>query len=265
MSFKNGDDVYAEDHFEDEFENYAGRENFPRDTTESYIPTAVDHACPSTSLQHTEFRPHPLMRNRFTGVQSQMFGRGGSVPRDGRLSTAHRLSSSLLGHAQARDPHLEPHALSTQVNTWLSPLEEQAKRRKLQREFSKPYLSEMANAHAELRTPVIHVPTTTTCKPIGLRSAWHRQVRLVARQNMDQSIRSYRGKKGAWWKAVDKIYVALGEIFTYDYPLCVKYLSKYLKGAVKNDRLEWKEFFFAHKGAQHEKCPDEAFGTLRKY
>ena len=82
---------------------------------------------------------------------------------------------------------------------------------------------------------------------------------------MDQSIRSYRGKKWAWWKAVQRIYDALGEIFTYDYPLCSTYLSKYLKGAVKNDRLEWREFFFANRGAQHDCCPDEAFGTLQKY
>ena len=72
-------------------------------------------------------------------------------------------------------------------------------------------------------------------------------------------------QKGAWWKAVDKIYVALGEIFTYDYPLCAKYLSKYLKGAVKNNKLEQKDYFFANKGAQHDKCPDEAFGTFHKY
>ena len=159
---------------------------------------------------------------------------------------------------------MNPRALTLQ-EPWPTSHEEQAKRRRIQREFTKPYLTEMAAAHAERRSPVIHVPTTTTGKPIGLRSAWHRQVRLIARQSMDQSIRSYRGKKGAWWKSVDKIYHALNDIFTYHYPLCSMYLSKYLKGAVKNDRLEWREFFFRNHGAQHDKCPDEAFGTLRKY
>ena len=85
-------------------------------------------------------------------------------------------------------------------------------------------------------------------------------MRLIARQTMDHSIRIYIGKK-----SVEIIYAALEEIFTYDYPLCANYLSKYLKGAVKNDRLEWKEHFFFTHGEQHDKCPDEAFGILRKY
>ncbi|KAG0596126.1 hypothetical protein M758_UG226500 [Ceratodon purpureus] len=148
---------------------------------------------------------------------------------------------------------------------WRLADEEQGKRRRIQRQYTKPYLTEMANAHAERRSPVVHVPTTTTGEPIGLKCAWHRQVRLIARQCMDHSIRSYKGKKGEWWKAVDKVYAALEEVFTYDHPLCATYLSKYLKGAIKNDRLEWKEFFISSSGKQHEKCPDEAFRTLRKY
>ncbi|KAG0621730.1 hypothetical protein M758_3G044300 [Ceratodon purpureus] len=148
---------------------------------------------------------------------------------------------------------------------WRVTVEDQNKRRRIQRQWTKPYLSEMASAHAERRSPVVHVPTTTTGKPIGLRSAWHRQVRLIARQTMDHSIRSYIGKKDIWWKSVETIYAALEEIFTYDYPLCANYLSKYLKGAVKNDRLEWKEHFFRKHGEQHDKCPDAAFAILRKY
>lgn len=54
------------------------------------------------------------------------------------------------------------------------PPEESNKRRRLQRGYTKPYLAEMANVHAEGRSPAIHVPTTTTSKPIGLRSVWHR-------------------------------------------------------------------------------------------
>lgn len=148
---------------------------------------------------------------------------------------------------------------------WQNTTDDQNKRRRVQRQWTKPYLTEMASAHAERRYLVVHVSTTTTGKPIGLRSAWHRQVLLVARQTMDHSIRSYVGKKGTWWKLVQKIYATLDEVFTYDYPLCANYLSKYLKGAVKNDRLEWEDHFFATHGEQHEKCPDEAFATLRKY
>ena len=148
---------------------------------------------------------------------------------------------------------------------WDQSIQDQNKRRRVQRQWTKPYLTEMAAAHAERRSPVVHVPTTTTGKPIGLRSAWHRQVRLVARQTMDHSIRSYVGKKGTWWKVVQKIHAALDEVFTYDHPLCANYLSKYLKSAVKNDRLEWKEHFIATHGEKHERCPDEAFATLRKY
>lgn len=158
----------------------------------------------------------------------------------------------------------EPYGPSAEVS-WRMVEDDPNKRRRLQRQYTKPYLSEMANAHAERRSPVVHVPTTTTGEPIGLKGAWHRQVRLIARQCMDQSIRSYTGKKKEWWKAIDKIYAALEEVFTYDHPLCAKYLSKYLKGTVKNDRLEWKEYFFSSQGKQHEKCPDEAFRTLRKY
>ncbi|KAG0588034.1 hypothetical protein KC19_2G210300 [Ceratodon purpureus] len=158
----------------------------------------------------------------------------------------------------------EPYGPNAEVS-WRVAEEDQGKRRRIQRQFTKPYFMEMANAHAERRSPVVHVPTTTTGEPIGLKCAWHRQVRLIARQCMDQSIRSYKGKKGDWWKAVDKVYAALGEVFTYDHPLCAKYLSRYLKGAIKNDRLEWKEFFISSQGKQHEKRPDEAFRTLRKY
>ncbi|KAG0595344.1 hypothetical protein M758_UG159200 [Ceratodon purpureus] len=83
------------------------------------------------------------------------------------------------------------------VVPWRMAEEDPTKRRRIQRQFSKPYLSKMASAHAERRSLVVHVPTTTTGKPIGLRSAWHRQVRLIARQTLDHSVWSYRGKKSA--------------------------------------------------------------------
>ncbi|KAG0572480.1 hypothetical protein KC19_VG098600 [Ceratodon purpureus] len=52
--------------------------------------------------------------------------------------------------------------------------EESNKQRQVQQDYSKLYLAKMANAHAKGCSPTIHVPTTTTGKPIGLRSAWHR-------------------------------------------------------------------------------------------
>ncbi|KAG0589266.1 hypothetical protein KC19_1G008400 [Ceratodon purpureus] len=47
---------------------------------------------------------------------------------------------------------------------WRVTVEDQNKRRRIQRQWTKPYLSEMASAHAERRSPVVHVPTTTTGK-----------------------------------------------------------------------------------------------------
>ena len=208
----------------------------------------------------------PLSQHRAEFVRSDIRPRGTSTEVYGTTSQpfGNRVAYATGGRPPQRMVRADRSALDGAV-TREGPDDVQNKRRRIQRQFTKPYLAEMASAHAERRSPVVHVPTTTTGKPIGLRSAWHRQVRLFARQSMDQSIRSYRGKKGAWWKAVEKIYAMLEEIFTYDYPLCATYLSKYLKGAVKNDRLEWKDYFITTHGGQHDKCPDKAFSILRKY
>ncbi|KAG0597165.1 hypothetical protein M758_UG317100 [Ceratodon purpureus] len=260
-----GADLYSREVYGDDFENDFENEDFPDRRTDQYSLDAVNHAGPSGSRLYREdvFRPEQQPRSFGADLPVRRQCVSGAPPE--RPTSSQRCGPRNPVNAQLWLAQMDSRSQPIGHDSWRSPLEEQAKRRRLQREFLKPYLSEMANAHAERRSPVIHVPTTTTCKPIGLRSAWHRQVRLIARQSMDHSIRSYRGKKGAWWKAVEKIYIALSDIFTYDYPLCIIYLSKYLKGTVKNDRLEWKDFFIENKGAQHEKCPDEAFGTLRKY
>ena len=155
------------------------------------MPPYLDHAGPSTSRHITDIAPMLDNSARFHGTDQNVGRRLGPVPASRRTLPSQTGPSTVFGTGQIRAARMESRALSI-TDPWLSPLEEQAKRRRLQRDYSKPYFSEMATAHAERRSPVIHVPTTTTGKPIGLRSAWHRQVRLIARQTMDQSIRSYR-------------------------------------------------------------------------
>ncbi|KAG0595072.1 hypothetical protein M758_UG136800 [Ceratodon purpureus] len=47
---------------------------------------------------------------------------------------------------------------------WRMAIEDHNKRRRIQWQWTKPYLTEMASAHAKRRSPVVHVPTTTTGK-----------------------------------------------------------------------------------------------------
>ena len=54
-------------------------------------------------------------------------------------------------------------------------------------------------------------------------------------------------------------------MFIYDYPLSEKYLSKFMRSVIKNDRKAWKSHFCSTHSEQHYKCPDEAFVVLQKY
>ena len=63
----------------------------------------------------------------------------------------------------------------------------------------------------------------------------------------------------------DCIAEKLAKKFTYSQPLDIKYLEKFLKNSLKNDRKTWKAYFFEYTGERHPRCPVEAFTEWKKY
>ena len=141
---------------------------------------------------------------------------------------------------------------------------EQNRKRAASREFQRPYLKEMAQAHAQNREPIIQIPVCKSGTVLGLKSPWHRAARLCARQTLNFKVRSYKAKHEYWMSQVECIAEKLAQKFTYTNPVDIKYISKFLKHSLKNDRKKWKAHFI-ETGSKHERCPDEAFTEWRKY
>ena len=78
-------------------------------------------------------------------------------------------------------------------------------------------------------------------------------------------IRSYKAKHEYWMSQVECIAEKLAQKFTYTNPLDIKYLGKFLKNSLTNDRKSWKKYFIENSGLRHPRCPEEAFTEWRKY
>ena len=139
------------------------------------------------------------------------------------------------------------------------------KKRTANRDFQRPYVKEMAAAHAENRDPLIQIPVCQSSTVFGLKSPSHRAARLCARQTLNFKVRSYKGKSEYWMSQVQNIAEKLEQQFTYSRPLDINYLAKFLKNTLKNDRKCWKKYFFEHPGLRHPRCSEEAFTEWRKY
>ena len=133
------------------------------------------------------------------------------------------------------------------------------KKRCLQNSVRTPYLAEMKLAHAEQRSATALIPTSPSGEVIGLKIVFHNVVRTLARRCVNFSYRSYVGKKGEWKAVIDAIMMSLELVYTFPYPLSRKYVSKFLKGALADDRKIYKAYFIANKGEQHPDMPDEAY------
>ena len=139
------------------------------------------------------------------------------------------------------------------------------KKRKAKWQYVPGILKELISAHIQHRDPIIHIPTNFPSIVLGLKSAWHLRVHLLVRCSLDHSIRFYKGRRALWIKCVCHVYSKIDTVFTYDYPLSKKYLSKFMRSVIKGDRKTWKSRFCSTHGEQHHKCPDEAFVVLQKY
>ena len=117
------------------------------------------------------------------------------------------------------------------------------RRRSAAREIQKPFLKEMAAAHAQNRDPHIEIPVCESGTVLGLKSPWHRAARLCARQTLNFKVRSYKAKREYWTSQVEIIAQKLSQQFTYSRPLDIQYLGKFLKNTLKNDRKVWKKIF----------------------
>ena len=136
--------------------------------------------------------------------------------------------------------------------------------RKRSREYERPYLKEMAAAHAQNREPNIVIPVSSSGTVLGLKSSWHRAARLVARQTINYRVRSYKARRAYWESQVQCVAEKLAQKFTYSRPLDIRYLGKFLKNTLKNDRKIWKAYFIEY-GLRHVKCPEEAFTEWKRY
>ena len=142
---------------------------------------------------------------------------------------------------------------------------EQNRKRTASRDFHRPYMKEMAAAHAENRDPVIQIPVSNSGTVLGLKSPWHRAARLCARQTLNFKIRSYKFQREYWMSQVQNIAEKLEHQFSSSSPLDINYLGKFLKNTLKNDRKSWKKYFEKNSGMRHPRCPEEAFTEWRKY
>ena len=117
----------------------------------------------------------------------------------------------------------------------------------------------MKLAHAKQRSPTAVIPTSPSGEVIGLKTVFHNAVRTLARRCVNFSYRSYVGKKGEWKAVIDAIMMSLDLVYKFPYPLSRKYVSKFLKGALADDRKIYKAYFIANSGEQHPDMPDEAY------
>lgn len=97
------------------------------------------------------------------------------------------------------------------------------KRRAASRDYNRPYLKEMANAHAQNRKPHIVIPVSNSGTILGLKSPWHRAARLSAWQTLNYKVRSYKAKSELWMSQVECVAEKLAQQFTYSRPLDIHY------------------------------------------
>ncbi|KAG0573166.1 hypothetical protein KC19_VG154000 [Ceratodon purpureus] len=92
------------------------------------------------------------------GIRSQNIGYTATPPRyiHGGMSPTEQERT----HGIVRGESFQPHS----AVPWRDSIEEQSKRRRLQRHWTRPYLLKMAAAHAERQSLLVHVPTTTTAR-----------------------------------------------------------------------------------------------------
>ena len=133
------------------------------------------------------------------------------------------------------------------------------KKRCVQNSLKTPYLAEMKKAHAEQRSPSAVIPTSPTGEVIGLKTVFHNAVRTLARRCVNYSYRTYVGRKGEWKAVIDAIMMSLELVYEFPHPLSRKYVSKFLKGALADDRKVYKAYFIKNLGEQHPDMPDEAY------
>ena len=210
----------------------------------------------------------------------------GTMPGQGPSAGERRAPSSSTRNADVPD-HQQPPTLSGQAclrsqsarasevrtedwrqTTDASPEErrlEGNKKRSVHRDYQRPFLKEMASAHAQNREPNIEIPVSSSGTVLGLKSEWHRAARLCARQTINYKVRSYKALKPYWESQVQCVAEKLSKKFTYSSPLDIKYLGKFLKNTLKNDRKIWKAHFIETGGSKHPKCPEEAFTEWKKY
>jgi hypothetical protein len=123
----------------------------------------------------------------------------------------------------------------------------------------------MVNAHAEQRQPRISIPTDADGKVIGLKTKWHNSVRSIAKNLLRWDIREYKQYLTEWNWVITSLIRELDHWYTYEpFPLCRKYVSKYLSRAISDDRSEWKKHYFS-TGLQHKDMPDIAFESWQPW
>jgi hypothetical protein len=139
------------------------------------------------------------------------------------------------------------------------------KRRREQRAHERPFFKEMVNAHTEQRQPSFPIPTDAQGKVIGLKTKWHNSVRSIAKNILRWDIREYKQHPTEWNWVITSLIRELDNWYTYEpYPLCRKYVSRYLSRAIADDRSEWKKHYFA-TGLQHEDMLDVAFESWQPW
>ena len=176
---------------------------------------------------------------RPSNLATNLYGSPSVVPRQNALYTSHigslhtsgswsedpRASSSnhsrdgplaQRGLSAMSGPSIRPpptQALEVRSQEWRPPQEfpqeehrlDMNRKRTVSRDFQRPYMKEMAAAHAENRDPVIQIPVCESGTVSGLKSLWHRAARLCARQTLNFKVRSYKGKGEYWMSQVQNI------------------------------------------------------------
>ncbi|KAG0572922.1 hypothetical protein KC19_VG134500 [Ceratodon purpureus] len=133
------------------------------------------------------------------------------------------------------------------------------KKRCMQNKLKTPYLAEMKKADAEQRSPSAVIPTSPAGEVIGLKTVLHNAVKTLARRCVNYLYRSYVGRKGEWKAVIDAIMMSLELVYEFPHPLSRTYVSKFLKGALADERKVYKAYFIANKGEQYSDMPDEAY------
>ena len=123
----------------------------------------------------------------------------------------------------------------------------------------------MCAAHIQNCEPKIEISVCSSCTILGLKNSWHWAARLCARQTINYKVRSYKAKRAYWESQVQCVAEKSAQQFTYSRPLDIRYLGKFLKNTLKNDRKIRKKYIFDIGGLKHHRCPEESFMEWKKY